>query len=86
MKNLEISSTLAEKIYDSKYEHDSLSIVTTYFPLEEIEKQEILKAVGKEENTIDFKSIFSDKISEEEWTKTKSQIKKKFHDELLSLD
>lgn len=86
MKKFEISPTLEEKIYDSKYKHDSLSKITTYFPLEEIEKQEILKAVGKEENTIDFKSIFSDKISEEEWNKTKSQIKKKFHDELIGLD
>ena len=86
MKKFEISPTLDEKIYDLKYEHDSLSTITTYFPLEEIEKQEILKAVGKEEKTIEFKSIFSDKISDEEWNKTKSQIKKKFHDELISLD
>ena len=86
MKKLEISPALEEKIYDSKYERGFLSKITTYFPLEEIEKQEILKALGKKESTIDFKSIFSDIISEDEWNKTKSQIKKKFHDELVDID
>jgi hypothetical protein len=46
----------------------------------------ILKAVQKEKDTINFKSIFSDKVSEDEWNKNKEQIKKKFHDELFDID
>lgn len=86
MKKLEISSSLAEKIYDSKYESGVLSKITTYFPLEETEKQKILKAADKEKDTIDFKSIFSDKVSDDEWNKTKEQIKKKFREELVDID
>ncbi|MBA4452183.1 MAG: hypothetical protein ACE5RQ_03615 [Nitrosopumilus sp.] len=86
MKKLDISSSLEEKIYDCKYEKNSLSQISTYFPLEETEKQEILKAVQKEKDTINFKSIFSDKVSEDEWNKNKEQIKKKFHDELFDID
>ncbi|MFZ8922895.1 MAG: hypothetical protein ACO2Y5_08165 [Nitrosopumilaceae archaeon] len=86
MKKLDISPSLEEKIYDSKYEKNSLSLITTYFPLEETEKQEILKATDKEKGAINFKSIFSDNVSEDEWNKTKEQIKKKFREELVDID
>ena len=33
-----------------------------------------------------FASIFTDKITAEEWEKTKEQIKKKFNDELFDID
>ncbi len=86
MKKLDISPSLEEKIYDSKYKKNSLSLITTYFPLEETEKQEILKATDKEKGAINFKSIFSDNVSEDEWNKTKEQIKKKFREELVDID
>ena len=33
-----------------------------------------------------FSSIFTDRINEEEWNKTKEQIKRKFRDELFEID
>ena len=44
MKKLSILPELEEKIYDLKIEgDDGLSQITTYFPLNSEEKQEILK-------------------------------------------
>ncbi len=34
----------------------------------------------------EFYSIFTDTVSEEEWNKTKEQIKKRFNDELFRID
>lgn len=87
MKKISISADLEEKIYDLKINgNEILSKITTYFPLNIKEKQEILKALNSKEKSVVFKSIFSDKVSEEEWNKTKEQIKKKFQDELLDID
>ena len=35
---------------------------------------------------IGFHSIFTDIVSEEEWNRTKDQIKKRFNDELFDID
>jgi hypothetical protein len=87
MKKLSISSDLEEKIYDLKItENGFLSKITTYFPLNPAEKKEILNNMDSQNQPFDFKSIFSDDISEEEWRKTKEQIKKKFQDELLDIE
>jgi hypothetical protein len=87
MKKLSLSSNLEEKIYDLKINDDgTLSKITSYFPLNLEEKEEILDATKSQENFVDFKSIFSDNISKEEWNKTKEQIKKKFQAELLDID
>ena len=70
MKKSPISSDLEEKIYDLKIDGNGiLSKITSYFPLNATEKQEILKAIDKPKKaSVDFKSIFSDKISEQEWS------------------
>ena len=83
-----ISPELEEKIYDLKVDgNDGLSQITTYFPLNSEEKQEILNAMDKtKKSQIDFKSIFSDEISQQEWLDSKEQIKKKFQDELMKID
>ena len=62
---LSISTELEEKIYDLKVDgHDGLSKITTYFPLNSEEKQEILNAMNQtKKSLVDFKSIFSDEIS-----------------------
>jgi hypothetical protein len=88
MKKLSTSSYLDEKIYDLKIDGNGiLSTITSYFPLNATEKQEILKAIDKPKKaSVDFKSIFSDKISEQEWGKSKEQIKKKFQDGLVKID
>ncbi len=86
MKKLLISPGLEEKIYDLKIEgNKDLSKITTYFPLNPKEKQEILGVVLKN-SSIKFKSIFSDEISQQEWLSSKEQIKKRFRDELMKID
>ena len=87
MKKLSISPDLEEKIYDLKFDENGISKITSYFPLNNVERQEILKTIEKNnESSVDFKSIFSDQISNEEWNKSKEQIKKKFQDELVEID
>jgi hypothetical protein len=88
MKNLSISPELEEKIYDLKVDgNDGLLKITAYFPLNSEEKQEILNAIDQtKKSQIDFKSIFSDEISQQEWINSKEQIKKKFQDELMKID
>ena len=85
---LSISTELEEKIYDLKVDgHDGLSKITTYFPLNSEEKQEILNAMDQtKKSQVDFKSIFLDEISQQEWLNSKEQIKKKFQDELMKID
>ena len=88
MRKLLLSSEIEEKIYDLKVdENDVLSKIITYFPLNHLEKQEILRSVGKTtDSSIKFKSIFSDEISDKEWNNSKKQIRKKFQDELVDID
>jgi len=88
MKKLSILPELEEKIYDLKIEADvGLSHITTYFPLSSEEKQEILKEMDQtKKSPVEFKSIFSDDISQQEWLNSKEQIKKRFRDELMKID
>jgi hypothetical protein len=88
MKKLSISPELEEKIYDLKIEGDvGLSQITTYFSLNSEEKQEILKEMDQtKKSPVEFKSIFSDEISQQEWLNSKEQIKKRFRDELMKID
>ena len=88
MKKLSISLELEEKIYDLKMgDVEGLSQITTYFPLNSEEKQEILKEMDQtKKSPLEFKSIFSDEISQQEWLNSKEQIKKKFRDELMKID
>jgi hypothetical protein len=88
LKELEISPELQEKIYDLKGDNNgNILKITTYFPLKPTEQQEILKSFKKiKDPKVDFKSIFSDNVSEQEWINTKEQIKKKFQDELMDIN
>jgi len=88
MKKLSITAELEEKIYDLKIDgDDGLSQITTYFPLNSEEKQEILKEMDQtKKSPLEFKSIFTDEISQQEWLNSKEQIKKRFRDELMKID
>lgn len=87
MKKLSISSDLEEKIYDLKFADNGIHAkITTYFPLNFKEKKEILSGLKLKDKSVNFSSIFSDKVSTEEWNKTKEQIRKKFQDELLDIE
>ena len=85
---LDISKSLEEKIFDIRTnpgENASVSKITSYFPLNEMERKEIIDAI-KDSSFDKFHSIFSDSISDEEWNKNKSQIQDKFKSELFDID
>ncbi|NND86416.1 MAG: hypothetical protein HKM23_03620 [Nitrosopumilus sp.] len=84
MSKLKISSRLEEKIFDFKSDSGIITKIVSYFPLSRYEREEIVSALGFEFDN--FSSIFSDTVIEEEWSNTKDQIIKKFHDELLDID
>jgi len=76
---------LEDKIFEIRYDSNLISNVISYFPFSESEKKEIRSALDV--NVFDgFHSIFTDVISDDEWNKTKEQIKKKFKDELFDID
>ncbi len=86
MPTLNLPLHLQDKIFQIRYEHDDLvSKIVSYFPFSESEKQEILSIL--ENDVFDgFHSIFTDSVTEDEWNRTKDQIKKKFKDELFNID
>ena len=82
----ELLPHLQDKIFEISTSSDDTasSKITSYFSLSESEKQEIISILGS--NSIEFHSIFSNVITDEQWDKTKDQIKKKFNDELFDID
>lgn len=85
MKKLNLSPFLEEKIYDLRHNDSNNTItITSYFPLNQDEKQAILN--DHKFGTVNFKSVFSDNISESDWQNSKEQIKKKFQDELFNIE
>lgn len=82
MNLLELSVNFKEKIYDIKESQNNILKIVSYFPLSEDETQIILN----NSQSVEFRSIFSDHVSEEEWNKTKSQIIKRFQNELFDID
>ena len=82
----ELLPHLQEKIFEISAPSDGAapSKIRSYFSLSESEKQEIISILGG--NSIEFHSIFSNLITDEQWAKTRDQIKKKFNDELFDID
>ena len=79
---MNLSANLKEKIYQIKQYSQNNFKVVSYFPLSKEEKQ----TITKDFSTVDFHSIFYDHITESEWNKSKSQIIKRFQDELFNID
>ena len=77
---------LQDKIFEIRHNSDeSISKIISYFPFSESEKQTIRSVL--DDYTFDgFHSIFTDIVSEDEWNRTKYQIKKRFRDELFDID
>jgi len=76
---------LKDKIFEIRCNSNVVSKIISYFPFSDSEKQEIRSVINL--NSFDgFHSIFVDEVSDEEWNKTKEQIKKKFKDELFDID
>ena len=82
MNSLNLPVNLKEKIYQIKSNSQNNLKIISYFPLSE---KEIEMIIG-DSAAVEFHSIFSDHISESEWNKSKSQIIKRFQDELFQID
>ena len=74
MSKIVFPPDLEDKIFEIKYDSDSISKITSYFPFSDSEKQEINSILNMDFSG--FHSIFFFFFSEEEWNRTKDQIKK----------
>jgi hypothetical protein len=87
MNNLDLPANLRDKVYQINTESGrDFSKIVSYFPLSEDEKQIIISLLGNSKPSLEFHSIFSDHISEQEWRKSKDSIIKRFQDELFDID
>ena len=86
MKLFDIPSEIEEKIFEIKYNSDqSIFKIISYFPLSDFERQTITSLLNQPSFS-EFHSIFVDNITDDEWCKTKNQIKKRFQNELFDID
>ena len=86
MKKLDIPSEIEDKIFEIKINSDeSIFKIISYFPLSSPERQ-TLTSLMDQPNFSEFHSIFTDNVTDDEWNKTKDQIKKRFQNELFDID
>ena len=86
MEISDIPLDLTDKIFQIKFNPDqTIEKITSYFPLS---KQEclLINSISDQNTFSNFNSIFSDTVTDEEWNKTKEQIKKRFQSELFDID
>ena len=87
MNDISLPEHISDKIYEIKTDDKNIIFkVISYFPLSDGEKKEILDILGQNFRFDNFNSIFSDSISDEEWEKSKAQIKIRFRNELFDID
>ena len=86
MGNFDIPEYLFDKIYEIKSEKNTITKIVSYFPFSDMQKNQIRQSLGNDFTSGTFHSIFSDSITDEEWEKSKIQIKKRFQDELFDID
>ena len=85
MNKISFPNYLEDKIFEIRYDSNLISKIISYFPFSESEKRKIRSILNM--NAFDgFDSIFTDVISDDEWHRTREQIKKKFKDELFDID
>ena len=86
MKVFNIPSEIEDKIFEIKYHSDeSILKIISYFPLSKLERKTIV-SLSNQVNFSEFYSIFTDTITDNEWDKTKNQIKNRFQNELFDID
>ena len=86
MKVFDIPSEIEDKIFEIKFNSDnSIFKIISYFPLSEFERQSFSSLLNFT-NFSEFYSIFIDTVTDDEWNKTKNQIKKRFQNELFDID
>lgn len=86
MEISDIPLELTDKIFQIKFNPDqTIEKITSYFPLSEQERL-LINSISGQDTFSNFNSIFSDTVTDEEWNKTKEQIKKRFQSELFDID
>ena len=85
MTSYDIPFELKEKIFEIKTTDNSVLKIISYFPLTELDKNNLILIINSHD-IINFNSIFTDIISNDEWNRTKFQIKKRFQDEIFHID
>jgi hypothetical protein len=86
MEISDIPVELTDKIFQIKFNpNQSIEKITSYFPLTEQERQ-MINSISGQDVFSNFNSVFSDTVTDEEWDKTKEQIKKRFQNELFDID
>ena len=86
MEISDIPLELTDKIFQIKFNPDqTIEKITSYFPLSEQECL-LINSISGQNTFFNFNSIFSDTVTDEEWNKTKEQIKKRFQSELFDMD
>jgi hypothetical protein len=86
LKTLEIPYDIKDKIFEIKLNSDkSIFKIISYFPLSELERTSLISLLNRP-NFSEFHSIFTDTVTDDEWNKTKNQIKKRFQNELFDID
>ena len=86
MEISDIPLQLTDKIFQIKFNPEqSIEKITSYFPLSEQERL-MINSISDQNDFSNFDSIFSDTVTDEEWNKTKEQIKKRFQSELFDID
>ena len=86
MEISDIPLELTDKIFQIKFNYEqSIEKITSYFPLSEQERL-LINSISGQDTFSNFNSIFSDTVTDEEWNKTKKQIKKRFQSELFDID
>ena len=85
MKTLDIPYKIKDKIFEIKYPSDeSIFKIIPYFPLSELECRTLTSQLNQPVFP-EFPFIFTDSITDDQWNKTKDQIKKRFQNELFDI-
>jgi hypothetical protein len=86
LKVFDIPSEIEDKLFEIKLNSDkSVFRIISYFPLSELESKTIVSLLNQDSFS-EFHSIFTDIITDDEWNKTKNQIKQRFQNELFDID
>jgi hypothetical protein len=86
LKTLDIPYKIKDKFFEIKYPSDESAFkIISYFPLSELECCTLTSQLNQPDFP-EFHSIFNDNVTDDEWDKTKDQIKKQFQNELFDID
>ena len=86
MEISDIPLNLTDKIFQIKFNLDhSIEKIISYFPLT-MKERLMLNSISGQDDFSNFHSIFSDTVTDDDWDKTKEQIKKRFQNELFDID